>query len=120
MAVLIDTHAHLDDEQFAGDLPAVLERACAAGVVQIVAVATTARIERRLHCPRVAAIRNIFATVGIHPNHAAEAAPTAWDEVVALAGERRKWSASARRAWTATGMTRHFRSRKTTLPATWT
>ncbi|MFW6125129.1 MAG: TatD family hydrolase, partial [Pirellulales bacterium] len=38
---LIDTHAHLDDEQFAGDLDAVLRRARQSGVVAIVAVATT-------------------------------------------------------------------------------
>ncbi len=87
MADLIDTHAHLDAEQFAGDLPAVLERARGAGVVQIVAVATTAAssavcISLALNHP------DLFATVGVHPNHAAEAAPTAWDEVVALAARK--------------------------------
>jgi TatD DNase family protein len=87
VAVLVDTHAHLDDEKFAGDLPAVLQRARAAGVVQIVAVATTAASSAAClflastHAP-------LFATVGIHPNHAAEAAPTAWDEVVALCSKK--------------------------------
>ena len=101
MAALIDTHAHLDDEQFAADLPAVLDRARAAGVAQIVAVATTAPSSAA--CVSLAASHpELFATVGIHPNHAAEAAPTAWDEVVALAG-RRKWSAIGE-----TGLDRHW------------
>ena len=30
--MLIDTHAHLDGEEFAADLPVVIERAKAAGV----------------------------------------------------------------------------------------
>jgi len=87
MAVLIDTHAHLDAEKFADDLPAVLERARAVGVMQIVTVATTAAssaasISLAVHHP------NLFATVGIHPNHVAEAVPSAWDEVVALASQK--------------------------------
>jgi TatD DNase family protein len=87
MAVLIDTHAHLDAEKFAGDLPAVLERARAAGVAQIVTVATTAASSAA--CVALATQHpNLFATVGIHPNHAAEAAPSAWDEVVALASRK--------------------------------
>jgi TatD DNase family protein len=87
VAVLVDTHAHLDDEQFAGDLAAVLERARAASVAQIVAVATTA--PSSVACFSLASMHpNVFATVGIHPNHAAEAAPAAWDEVVALAGKK--------------------------------
>ena len=85
MAELIDTHAHLDDEQFAGDLPAVLERARAAGVVRVVAVATAA--PSAAACVALAArYPQLSATVGIHPNHAAAAAPTDWDQVVALAG----------------------------------
>jgi TatD DNase family protein len=87
MAVLIDTHAHLDAEQFAGDLPAVLERARAAGVAQIVTVATTAP-SSIAGIALAASHPNLFATVGIHPNSAAEAAPSAWDEIVALASQK--------------------------------
>jgi TatD DNase family protein len=81
---LIDTHAHLDDERFAADLPAVLERAAGAGVARVVVVATTAAASRV--CVDLAARHApLFATVGIQPNHVAEAAPTDWDEVVRLA-----------------------------------
>jgi TatD DNase family protein len=79
----IDTHAHLDDERFQGDLPAVLERASAAGLEHIVVVATTALDSPR--CVDLAARHSTLrATVGIQPNHVAEASPTAWDEIVAL------------------------------------
>jgi TatD DNase family protein len=81
---LIDTHAHLDDERFAADLPAVLDRARAAGVARVIAVGTTAASSRQC----VALARQypaLRATVGIQPNHVAEAAPGDWDEVVALA-----------------------------------
>ncbi len=81
---LIDTHAHLDDERFAADLPAVLGRAAAVGVVRIVTVATTAATSGI--CVALAARHfSLFATVGIQPNHVAEAAPGDWDEVVRLA-----------------------------------
>ncbi len=79
----IDTHAHLDDERFHADLPAVLQRAAEAGLERIVAVAVTALDSVRY--VQLAATHPILrATVGIQPNHVAEASPTAWDEVVAL------------------------------------
>lgn len=85
---LIDTHAHLDDERFRDDLPAVLARAAAAGVRHILAVATTAPSSG--DCIRLAAqYPAVFATVGIQPNHVAEAAPTAWDEVIACVSRER-------------------------------
>src|SRR5438067_58642 len=81
---LIDTHAHLDDERFADDLPGVLERARAAGVIRVVAVATTASSSAA--CVGLAARHALLApTVGIQPNHVAEAGPNDWDAVVALA-----------------------------------
>jgi TatD DNase family protein len=82
-AELIDTHAHLDDERFHDDLPAVLQRAAAAGVVRVVTIATTAASSRC--CVDLAAAHPILAaTVGIQPNHVAEAAPGDWDEVMRL------------------------------------
>jgi TatD DNase family protein len=80
---LIDTHAHLDDERFADDLPEVLQRARDAGLVRVVAVATTALSSAA--CVGLASRHDMLAaTVGIQPNHVAEAAPADWDAVVAL------------------------------------
>jgi TatD DNase family protein len=86
---LIDTHAHLDDEKFRDDLPAVLERARAAGVCRIVTVATTAPTSRL--CVDLAARypEVLVATVGIQPNNVAEAAGVDWDDVVGLATSER-------------------------------
>jgi TatD DNase family protein len=85
VARFIDTHCHLDDEQFASDLPAVIQRAGAAGVEAMIAVATSAPsshvcLELSRRFPGV-----IYASAGIHPNHITQATPTAWDEVVSLA-----------------------------------
>jgi TatD DNase family protein len=83
---LIDTHAHLDSEQFTDDLEAVLQRSRAAGVVQVVAVGITA--DSSANCVRLAREQaGIFATVGIHPNEITQAQPDDWDRIVRLACE---------------------------------
>ena len=88
MAPLIDTHAHLDAEQFAADLPAVLDRARAAGVETMIAIATSA--PSSAVCVELAARHaELFATTGIHPNNIMQASPTAWDEVLALVEKER-------------------------------
>ena len=79
----IDTHAHLDDERFSADVSDVLQRAQAAGVDRVITIATTAPTSLR-SIELAAGHDMLYATVGIQPNHVAEAAPTAWDEVVAL------------------------------------
>jgi TatD DNase family protein len=80
---LIDTHAHLDDERFQDDLPEVLARAAAAGVRRVVTIATTAASSKV--CVALAAqYPALAATVGIQPNHVAEAEAGAWAAVVSL------------------------------------
>jgi len=98
---LIDTHAHLDDEQFAADLLSVLDRARAAGVRIVLTVATSvpssaASIALAQHHSM------LFATVGIHPNNIPEAGLRAWDEIIALAEHERVVAVGE------TGLDRHW------------
>lgn len=71
---LIDSHCHLDSEQFDGDREEVIERALAAGVEQMLAIGTgdgppdleaAIRLADRHGC--------VYATVGVHPHDAAKA-----------------------------------------------
>lgn len=85
---MFDTHAHLDDQQLRDNCAVVVQRALAAGVRNILAVGTTLQSSRQ--CIAIAAQHaGVYASVGIHPNHSAEAQPGDWDEVVKLAGEPR-------------------------------
>jgi TatD DNase family protein len=86
--MLIDTHAHLADAGLAADLPGVLERARAAGVVQVVAIGTTASDSATV-ASLAEAHRGIFAAVGVHPNDAARARAADWEAVRALASRPR-------------------------------
>jgi TatD DNase family protein len=86
--VLFDTHAHLDDERLRDDLPAVLDRAAAAGLTHVLCVATTAADS--VNCIRIAGqYLMVWASAGIQPNTVAAAGPGDWDEVVRLAGAPR-------------------------------
>ena len=68
--MLIDTHAHLDDEQFEPDLAAVLDRAREAGVTTIVNASYDLASAAR--AVQLAAVNPwIYATCGIHPHGAA-------------------------------------------------
>ena len=85
---LFDTHAHLHFPQFAEDLPAVLQRARAAGVRRQVTVGTDVESSR-------AAIavagreHDVWATVGLHPHGAAAADEAAFAALAGLAREPR-------------------------------
>ncbi|MHB1562426.1 MAG: TatD family hydrolase [Isosphaeraceae bacterium] len=82
---LIDTHAHLDDHRLAADLDGVLARAHAAGVVQVVAIGTTA-VDSASVVRMAEARPGVFAAVGIHPNEAAGANDADWSAILELAG----------------------------------
>jgi TatD DNase family protein len=100
-AELIDTHAHLDDERFRDDLPAVLARAAAAGVTRVVTVATTAA-SSRASVALAAEHPLLVATVGVQPNEVARAAPGDWDEVCGLVARPRVVAVGE------TGLDRHW------------
>jgi TatD DNase family protein len=85
---LIDTHAHLDHDPFDADRAEMLQRARNAGLTNIVVVGTTLAGSRG--ALKLAHEHDfLFATVGIHPNHAAEAAPDDWMQIVELAKDPR-------------------------------
>src|SRR5690348_12275124 len=86
--LLIDTHAHLDAEQFADEQAAVVERARLAGVTAVVAVGITAPSSQR--CVDYASrYPGVFATVGIHPNDLTAAGPQDWETILSLAEQPR-------------------------------
>ncbi|HLN25598.1 MAG TPA: TatD family hydrolase, partial [Patescibacteria group bacterium] len=66
---LVDSHCHLDYEDFAADLDGVLERAAAAGVGTMLTIGT-----RLSSFDKVLAVAerydNVYCTVGIHPHEA--------------------------------------------------
>ena len=80
---LIDTHAHLSDRRLNDDLEGVLSRAFGAGVVQIVAIGSTAATSTQ-SAELAEKHRGLFAAVGIHPNDAFEAGPDDWAIVTDL------------------------------------
>jgi TatD DNase family protein len=84
MPDFVDTHAHLDQSEFDADRAAVIARAQAAGVRQIIAIGTTAATSSV--CVRLTSeYPSITAAVGIQPNYCAQAEPGDWDQIVALA-----------------------------------
>ena len=81
---LIDTHAHLDQEEFDGDRAEVIARAEAAGIERMVAVGVTA--DSSVAAVGLAAEHSsIFAAVGIQPNYCAQTKPGDWEQIVRLA-----------------------------------
>jgi TatD DNase family protein len=79
--MLIDTHAHLDDERFSDDLPAVLERAAAAGLTRILTIGIDA--DTSAAAVKLADAHPLLtAVVGIQPNHVAEMKPGDWERIL--------------------------------------
>jgi TatD DNase family protein len=69
--MLVDSHCHLDYFTPA-ELPAVLERAHAAGVGEMVTIGTSMAQSAGLPA-MTEAYAEVWCTVGVHPHHAAEA-----------------------------------------------
>src|SRR6188472_1022346 len=82
--LLFDTHTHLDQDDFDEIRDAVVNRAQAAGVAQMIAVGTTAAASRK--CVELAAkYSGVFAAVGLQPNYIAQGESGDWAEIQQLA-----------------------------------
>jgi len=84
---IIDSHAHLESEEFDADRAEMLERAQAAGVQAILAIGSGGSGPDRLDAAISVANHYdwIYATIGIHPQHAAEAQDPHYAQLDALA-----------------------------------
>jgi TatD DNase family protein len=82
--MLVDSHCHLDFENFASDLDAVVARAEAAGVGRIVTIST--RVKRHAQVLSLAErFPNVTCSVGTHPHHAHEELDVTAEELIARA-----------------------------------
>jgi TatD DNase family protein len=84
--MLIDSHCHLDYFNKPGECAEVVARAVAAGVGELVTIGVT--FAKSQEIIKIAeAFENVWAAVGVHPNHAADVLPIVAPEALAeLAG----------------------------------
>lgn len=87
--MLIDTHAHLDMPEFAGDLRGVIERAREAGLFHIVSVSIDLASLRRNLGIAEANPGFVSVTAGVHPHDAAGVSDAEWEELSRLAADPR-------------------------------
>ncbi len=90
MLPIVDSHCHLDFEDFRGDLATVLESARRAGIIAMVCVGSggdLATAERAVALAKQEA--DVFAAIGIHPHDAAKMTPEIWAGLEKLAQEAR-------------------------------
>lgn len=81
---MIDTHAHLTDDRFSGDVEGVLTRAGEAGVNRVVTIANDPT-DARSAIGLAERHPQLFATAGVHPHAAGRIPPDALEEIRALA-----------------------------------
>lgn len=85
---LFDTHVHLCDEQFGANAEAVIARAAAVGVSELLTVATD--VATSLACLELARLHaSVWSSVGIHPNYTSQAGSDAWWHIERLADDPR-------------------------------
>ncbi len=86
--MLIDTHAHLDFPELAGDLTAVLDRARGNGVLEIITIGIDIGSSRKA-VELAGAHPCVWATVGIHPHDAFRLDAGASAELLELAKSKK-------------------------------
>ena len=84
MTPLIDTHAHLDSDQFDGIRSSIFEQTQQAGIQQMISIGCSWGSSQK--CLYLAnRFDHVFASVGIHPNYTSDADPKHWDRIVEMA-----------------------------------
>ena len=74
--MLIDSHAHIQGKEYAGEVAAVIDRARAAGVAKIIAVGGAGDMSSNTEAVALAAqFDNVYATAGMHPHDAKDVGP---------------------------------------------
>jgi len=83
---VMDTHCHLDFEDFGDDLPAVIDRARKAGVTRMICIGAGRDISSARGAVALSEREaDIHATVGIHPHDAGGLTEAMWEELETLA-----------------------------------
>ncbi|MBN2575260.1 MAG: TatD family hydrolase [Deltaproteobacteria bacterium] len=83
---LVDSHCHLDFEDFREDLPAILERARAAGIVAMVCVGSGGDVATAERAAALAVKEpDVYAAIGMHPHDAGKVEPDHWPALAKLA-----------------------------------
>lgn len=80
---LVDSHAHLDSGQFAADRDAVIERAVAAGISDILTIGCDLESSRQ-SIALAESYPRVHAAVGVHPHDAGEIDDRALEELEAM------------------------------------
>ena len=87
---LIDSHAHIQGKQYAGEADAVIERARQAGVEKIIAVGGAGDMSSNTDAVALAdAFPNIYASVGMHPHDAKDVGAEELAKLKQLAAHRK-------------------------------
>lgn len=87
---LIDSHAHLEYEDFNADRDEMLQRAKQAGVATILTIGSAAGTDRLdVAIPLAEKYLGVYATIGIHPQDAAQAEEAHFDQLAKLARHRK-------------------------------
>ncbi|MSP38014.1 MAG: TatD family deoxyribonuclease [Deltaproteobacteria bacterium] len=85
--MLIDSHAHIQGKEYAGEAEAVIARARDAGVETIIAVGGAGDMSSNTEAISLAAnFANVFATVGMHPHDAKDVGADELETLKSLAG----------------------------------
>lgn len=86
MIEIVDSHCHLDFPDYGAELPEVLARARAAGIVRMICIGSGSDIGSAHSAVALAAREpDIYASVGIHPHDVAGMTPATWSELEGLA-----------------------------------